>query len=508
MPQPKRIALMGFSLEANGFAPVTVKADFVNQIYLAGDELAADLAKPAPRAPGTMIGFMRAMTTAGPWTPVPIVMAGSPPGGPVEQAFFQEILDAMERGLKAALPLDGVFLAEHGAGTATGDHDPDGTVFALVRSIVGPKVPVISTLDLHANVSQRMVDNTDALIAFITNPHVDMIERGAEAAALMLEMFAGTRLAADMLRMPMIPPSVTMGTASGPYADLINYGQTKLSRDIANVSVCAGFSLGDTPLNGMTVTVTARGDKAKATALARDIAGRAWADRKRYVPKMVSLEEATAMALACSRDPSKPSVLFADPADNPGGGGRGNTTYILDAFHKAGVTGCLLGMMVDPPLVEDAIKLGVGAKFIARFNRDRPHEFSLPFTADARVIAIGKGSYVGRRGVHQGRTTNLGATALIEVGGIKIVVISLRQQCADPMAFEQFGLAIAAARSVIVKSRGHFRAGFDEVFTNDRIHEVDVPGLTTPRLERLAYKRAPRPIFPLDKDFEWQVPAD
>ena len=508
MSRPKRIALMGFGLESNGFAPVTVKADFVNQVYLAGKELAADLKQAAPRSPSTLRGFIEAMDQAGPWTPVPIVIASAPPGGPVDQAFFQEVVGEMGQRLRAALPLDGVYLAEHGAATATGDDDPDGTVFELARTIVGPGVPVIATLDLHANVSRRMVEMTDALIAFRTNPHVDQIECGTEAAAAMLEMFGGARFAADSVRLPLIPPSVTLNTASGPYADIIAYGQTLIGADILNVSICCGFSLGDTPKNGMSVTVTARGDKGKASRAARDIAERAWADRHRYVPQMVSLEEATAMALACGRDPSKPSLLFADPADNPGGGGRGNTTYILEAFHRAGVRGCLLGMMVDPPLAEEAHRLGVGARFTAHFNRSESHPLSTPFAAEARVAALGTGSFVGRRGVHQGRTINLGATALLDLGGIQVVVISLRNQCADPMSFEQFGLNIAAAQSVIVKSRGHFRAGFDEVFPPARIVEVDVPGLTTPMIQRLDYRRALRPIFPLDPEMAWQVPAD
>jgi len=506
MSRPPRIALMGFALESNGFAPVTVKADFVNQVYLAGEALAEDLAQEAPRSPATLRGFMAAMDRSGPWTAVPILMAGAPPGGPVEQGFFREVLDEMARLLRAALPLDGVYLAEHGAATATGDDDPDGSVFELVRTIVGPGVPVIATLDLHANVSDRMVETTDALIAFRTNPHVDQVERGAEAAAAMRERLAGTPFAADSVRLPLMPPSVTQLTASGPYADIIAYGQTRLGPDIVNVSVCSGFSLGDTPKNGMTVTVTARRDKTRASAVAREIAARAWADRHRYVPQLVSLERATDLALVCGRDPSKPALLFADVADNPGGGGRGNTTYILESFLRAGVSGCLLGMMIDPPLAEEAHRLGAGARFPASFNRSESHPLSRPFTAEAEVVALGAGSYVGRRGVHQGRTIPLGATALLDLGGIKVVVISLRNQCADPMAFEQFGLDLAAARSVIVKSRGHFRAGFDELFPPAQILEVDVPGLTTPILQRLDFRRAPRPIFPLDPEMEWQAP--
>jgi microcystin degradation protein MlrC len=110
---------------------------------------------------------------------------------------------------------------------------------------------------------------------------------------------------------------------------------------------------------------------------------------------------------------------------------------------------------------------------------------------------------VGKRGISAGHSINLGDMALLQVGGIRVVVVSVRQQCKDTAMFECFGIDIAAARSVIVKSRGHFRAAFDLLFSDDRIVEVDVPGLTTPVLSRVPYRNVPRPIYPLDLDMSW-----
>jgi microcystin degradation protein MlrC len=319
----------------------------------------------------------------------------------------------------------------------------------------------------------------------------------------MREMLAGVKSAAAFVKLPFIPPSVAQNTKSGPYADIIAYGQSKIDARVMNVSVVSGFSLGDSVKNGMCVIVTTRGDKPLAEALARDIALKTWEDRHRYIPRLTSLEDATRMALECGRDASKPPLIFADVADNPGGGGRGNTVWILESFHKAGVQGALLGVFYDPALVEEAHALGKGARFHAHFNRDETHELSGKFTADVEVLGVRDGPIVGKRGISAGHSLNLGRMALLQVGGISVVAISIRQQAKDTEMFECFGIRIAEARSVIVKSRGHFRAAFDLHFPDERIVEVDVPGLTTPILSRVPYRHVPRPIFPLDPAMTW-----
>ncbi|MEQ1519149.1 MAG: M81 family metallopeptidase, partial [Usitatibacteraceae bacterium] len=407
--------------------------------------------------------------------------------------------------LKSALPVDGVFLSLHGGAIGTEEGDPEGTLLAAVRAIVDPDIPLIATLDLHANISQKMVDNASVLVVYRTNPHIDMHERGLESAAHMREMLAGLRATAAFQKLPFIPPSVTQNTKSGPYADIIAYGQSKVDGRVMNVSVVSGFSLGDSVKNGMSVVVTTRNDAALAKSLCIDIASRTWSERHRYIPTLTSLEDATQMALACGRDTTKPSLLFADVADNPGGGGRGNTVWILKAFHDAKVKGALLGIFFDAPLAAEAHRLGVGARFHAQFNRAELHPLSGKFDADVVVEALHDGNIVGTRGISAGHSIPRGAMALLRVDGIQVVV-SVRQQCKDTAMFEVFGLDIAKARSVIVKSRGHFRAAFDLLFSDERIVEVDVPGLTTPILSRVPYQNVPRPIFPLDADTAW-VPA-
>jgi microcystin degradation protein MlrC len=511
MPANPRIAIMGFMLEANRFAPPTTRLDFEQHVLLLGDDILADQARAAPRSNAELGGFLARMNAATrargtSWTAVPILLAEAPPGGPVEEGFFTWMLDEMTRRLAAAGPLDGVYLPEHGAGLAAHLDDADAAVFRVARRAVGPDRPVIATLDLHANVSPAMVAETDVLISYLTNPHVDMAARGAEAADAMLAMLDGMKPRAHFIKLPIAPAQVTLLTAQGPYADLVRLGQAKKTDDILNVSVVAGFALADSPHCGISVIVTAKSDGAKAASLTRELAAKGWAEHERYVAKLTQLDDAVAMAVACGRDAKKPALIFADVADNPGGGARGNTTWILAALHKAGVEGCVLGMMIDPPLADEAHRLGRGAGFEARFCRDETQEFSKPWSAPARVLALGDGEVVGRRGIYAGGSVDLGRCALLEIGGIRVVVASRRQQCADPVFFERFGIDLKSVRSAVVKSRGHFRAGFDDIFPHERTIEVDVPGLTTPVLSRMPFKRLPRPVFPFDPEMSWQVP--
>jgi len=509
MPPPAnpRIAVLGFSIECNKFAPPATKAHFLARTYLEGEAILEEARRPTPTMLPETPGFVAAMDKAGPWTPVGIALAMSEPNGPVEHGFFEELLDTITRGLKAALPVDGVYFCAHGAAITTEEDDPEGVLFERIREIVGPDVPVVATFDLHANVSDRMVDNIDAFIGYRTNPHLDMRERGLEAAAILRELLAGAKTERVRLRLPIVPPTVTLLTAAGPYAEMIELGQRRMNPVIMNVSVMGGFAYADTAKNGLSVIVTARGDRAAAASLAAEIAQYGWDNRSRFYPKLTSLDEAVQKALSAARDPSLPALAFADVADNPGGGGRGNTMFLLRAFAEAGVKGALFGVIYDPPLAAEAHRHGLHYNFDARFNREETTKFSEPWSAPARVAALHDGNCVGRRGIYAGTRLTLRPCAALAIGGITVVIVSHRVQCADPIFFEMMGLDIAKARAVVVKSRGHFRGGFDEFFGPDRIVEVDLPGLTSPMLNRFEWTRLPRPVIPLDDDVQWRPPA-
>lgn len=501
-----RVAILGFSLEANRRSPVSDKTVFERTLLMHGSQISAELDGDRATLPGTVQGFCAEMDANSQWEPVPILLAEAPPGGPADQAFFDEMLAQMRTGLEQSGLLDGVYISEHGAGLATELDDADGAVFQMVRDVVGPEVPIVVTLDLHGHVTPRMAGAADVLVAYLTNPHVDQRERGREAASIMQEMHAGMKPHSALIRVPMISPAVSLLTANGPYADLIRYGQSTITSNIVNVSILAGFAPADASTNGLSVVVTARDCQATAQTLATELATRAWADRRRYIANLTSLQASVEHALQVAGDPSLPPVLLADVADNPGGGGRGNTTYLMRELHERQITGVVIGMVYDPALAAQAVNVGINNRFDAQFNQQETTRFSEPYQGKVVVEHLADGPCVGRRGIYADRRVNLGPCALLNMDGIRIAVVSHRHQCADPIFLERLGIDLATVRILVIKSRGHFRAGFDEYFSPNQIIEVDAPGLTTPIIAQLELQRVPRPVYPLDPDMSWAPP--
>lgn len=503
-----RIAVLGFAIECNRFSPVSTAEDFQEDVDIRGNRIVVEGRAAASITLPDLPGFFKEMDATGPWTPVPIRVAQAQPGGPVERNYFKGFLEEIAAGLKSVLPLDGVFVSCHGAALAESTDDPDGDLFEMIRGIVGPAMPVAAVFDLHANVSRRMTDNVSVFVGYRENPHNDIHERGIEAAKHLRELLAGAKTAVTMVKVPIVSPPIALLTARGPYADLINYGQTKVGGDIMNVSVMAGFAYADSPKNGLTAVVTARnGKREAAAALSLDIAKRAWAMKERFKKEMMPLADAVELAGTVSRDLHRKPIILADVGDNPGGGARGNTTYLLRALRAANVQGVIFGVFNDAALAAEAHKRGEGASFTAHFNTKETQEFSQQFSSEATVVKLTDGKYVGRRGVLRNVSADMGPSAVLDIGGIKVVVISHRCQCMDPQQFESFGLDIPAHRIVVVKSRGHFRGGFDEFFAPEEIYEVDCPGLTSPVLKNFPWSKLPRPVYPLDEHTTWTPPV-
>jgi microcystin degradation protein MlrC len=496
-----RVAILGIHLESNAFAPISTEADFRQSCYFEGAAMVAEAARPAPAMPAEIPGFIEAMNAGGPWEPVPIIITATEPGGPADQRFVDATLARMRAMLAQSGPYDAIYVCNHGAMTSTGAEDPDGALYALAREMAGPHAPVLATVDLHANISQRMVDCADCILSYRTNPHVDRRERGAEAAPLLRRLIAGERWEKTFIRMPIVPPSVTLLTARGAYADMITEGQRHIGPDLPVVSVVGSFAFSDAREGGITILTYGRGEKPKA--LARQLAEYAWKERERFRVRLTPLHEAIARAARAGHDQQRAAVCIADVADNPGGGGRGNTTDVLEALLAARVQSVLLGNFVDAPAAAQCHAAGVGVSVRLVLNKGCADEYGREVPLTAQVLALSDGVVVGRRGIYAGRTVHLGLSAAIRVDGLTVVLCSRRIQCADPAFFETFGLDIGEYASLVVKSRGHFRAGIDEWYGDDRIIEADAAGLTSPVLERFTWKRLPRPVWPLDVEARW-----
>ena len=500
-----RVALLGMHLESNAFAPVTTEADFRSSCYFEGAAMLAEAAKSAPAMPAEIPGFIEVMNAGGPWQPVPIIITATEPGGPADQAFVDATYARMRDLLVAAGPLDAIYISNHGAMTSSGAEDPDGALYAMAREMAGPVAPVLATVDLHANISQRMVDSADCILSYRTNPHIDRRERGSEAATLMRRLLAGERWEKTFIKMPIVPPSVTLLTARGTYADMIVEGQRHITQELPVVSILGSFAYSDARACGISILTYGHGSAPKA--LAQQLAEMAWAGRERFRVQLTPLKEAVARAAQAGRNGERSAICLADVADNPGGGGRGNTTDVLEALLAAGVENVLLGNFVDAAAAAHCHAAGAGATLQLTLNAGCADAFGRAVPMEAKVLALSDGVVVGRRGIYAGRTVHLGLSAVVHVGGLTLVLCSRRIQCADPVFFETFGLDIGAFSSLVVKSRGHFRAGFDAWYDDARIVEVDAAGLTCQILERFNWQRLPRPVWPLDTDTCWPATA-
>ena len=500
-----RIGIAGFFLEANRRAPPTTGAMFERAFDLAGDALLEQLRATPPRTLPDLAGFVAGMDAAGAWSAVPLRVTAAYPGGPVERAWFDALVADLEARLRAALPLDGVFVSSHGAALTTDGDDPDAEVYECIRRVVGPGVPVVAVLDLHANVSRRMADALSALVAYRTNPHVDLRERGEEAGALMYRMLDEGPGVVALQKLPLVLASTDQLIAPDtPYRALVELGQSRVGGPILNVSLCGGFALADSPNCGFAVAVTAGCGAAQAArqqALA--LAASVWARRHDFATALTPLDDAVRLAVEAGSSGTE-RLILADVADNPGGGGGGNTTDLLRALLRAGAAGVLLAVFTDAALAAEAHRLGVGAHFEARFNRDAASDpLAQPLTLAARVVMLSNGEFVGRKGLVAGSRQTMGPSAVLDLGGVQVAVISQRQQLLDPAQLDVLGVDLAAARTLVVKSRGHFRAAFDDFAPPGRIVEVDAPGLTSPDLAALGLAKVPRPCFPMDADTTW-----
>lgn len=498
-----RIGILGVILESNRASAVATREDFESLYVLEGNAIIeAARAKDSVIAPEAS-AFVGMMDATGEWEPVPLLLAACHPHGPIDGDLMRDFINRITAGIASAGKLDGVYIANHGAMVATDSHDPDGDLMAAVRAAVGPDVPIIATLDLHGNISDQMVRSINMIVGYRTNPHVDMIERGEEAAAAMRLVLAGrAQPKMTVVRLPMTPASVNLLSAFAPYGSMIDLGQRRQAEyasAIMNVSIFGGFVFSDTPDNGLAVVVTARSDMAVAEALANELARFGWENKEKFRRKLMPLSDAVAKALDKDRAP----VIYADSGDNPGGGGTGRTTELLEALLEAKPDGVFYGSYFDPPLAKQAHEAGLGATFTAEFNTQPGTQYDRPISVEAEVIGLHDGDVVGRLGLLAGRLMHLGPSAALKIGGITVIVISDRQQTADPMFFEMFGLDIADAHTVVVKSRGHFRAGFTPWFPPEQVFEVDTEGLTSPVLERRQWQYLPRPVYPLDEEVQW-----
>lgn len=489
-----KIAIVSVAAECNAWAPVLDEEDFRERLFVWGEEIAMhpDLRSLLPGAQEE--GFGQTMDRLRDWQAVPIAVCVAPSGGPIEHSFFEGMLDRIAAELIAKGTFDAVYVPGHGAAITTQSPDADGLFLERLRATVGPGVPIAATFDYHANISDRALACLDILVGYKTNPHVDVPAREAETAALLSRRLDGQTLACVHTRVPLVTPQVCQLTSPDmPMGAVVGLAASLETDAVPNISVFPGFALADVPHGGMLVTaVSASREEAlrSVNAVARNV----WERRNAFEPAVLAVEQAIDRVKADSSGP----WIFADVADNPGGGARGNTVWLMETLRDAGIEDVLVGLFYDPVAVETAFAKGVGASYDFIFNTTEQSPLSGRLSARVRVEALSDGAIECRLGIAPGKS-NLGRTCRLSFDGIEVIANEKRQQILTPEIFEVLGANTKATKVIVVKSRGHFRAGFAHLVTADRILEVDSPGLTAPSLQAVPFARLPQTHYPFNR---------
>jgi microcystin degradation protein MlrC len=489
-----RVAILGFTLEVNRDAPAPTLAQFQANVLIGGARIIEEARSPAPAVGPFVPGFVEVMDAAGPWEPLPILLASASAGGVLSDALWVDFRQAFEDGLREGQRMDAVYINGHGCGSRESEDDLDGEFAELVRAAVGPAIPIVMTLDLHGHVSARLHSAIDVLVAQRTYPHVDSWERGRDAARILRRLLTGTlRPTSALVRVPLITASVSQRTDLGqPLRGLID-AVDRGSESLVDVSILPGFALADVPHAGLSVVVTTDNDQSLADATALELGNAAWTARRQFALDLLSPTAAIEKVLGSGAAPT----ILADVNDHPGCGGGGNTTALLDALLAARVERCLMGAFVDADLVEAVRGLAVGSEIEFRLNGRAACPFAQVRELNGKLLSFrNEGQYLAERGMWQGTLVDCGPSCAIRIGGVTIAVISSPKQIMDDGLFAMLGLDAGSYVCLALKSSVMFRAGFDHLVPPERIWLVDAPGRCRqlPAAEKL--QRAPLNAHP------------
>jgi microcystin degradation protein MlrC len=393
------------------------------------------------------------------------------------------------------------------------DDDGEGFLLQTVRDVVGPDTPVVATLDLHANISRRMVELADVLIGYDTYPHIDMAERGEEAAAVLGRLIRREIHPTSALRKPpMLPTSQRMTTGRMPMRALIERAlMQEEDPRVINVTVAGGFPPADVEDAGFGILVTTDDDPELAAELANDLASEAWSLRDGFLGGVSSFEHAAELirSLDSEEDVEMPvsgPLVLVDIGDNPWSGGPGDSAELVRFLFSQRVHGAAVARVRDPEGVWQAVAVGPGGTKVAALGgkTDRLHGDPLPVRGYVKLLSDGR--YRNDGPMMAGLQVDLGPSAVLlcePAGGppappVEVLVTTRAETPIDLNVFRCHGMEPTRHRVIGLKGKGHFRAAFEPIAR--RVVLVEGPGITGSDLSRLTFHKVRRPIWPLDPE--------
>ncbi len=472
------IAVGGMQHETNTFAPTRAEfGAFERGGGWPGLQRGEGLFEAVVGANIPAAGAIDALRAAG-HRLVPLTWAAASPSAQVTDDAFERVAGDLVERLAQAGAVDGVYLDLHGAMVTESHDDGEGELLRRVRAVVGERVPIVASLDLHANVTRAMVEHADALSIYRTYPHVDMALTGARAAGLLSTMLATGQRFAKRLRqfdyLTGIPSQCTLiEPAAGLYALLERIEQ----RSGVALSFATGFPMADFHECGMSAIACGR-DAAATEAALGELAGAIVDAEREFALELLSPDDAVQRAIARGA-PGAPVVL-ADTQDNPGAGGNGDTTGLLAALLARRAQDAVLGLLNDPASALRAHEAGIGATLEFALGETSGVPGRAPLRGRFSVEALSDGRFTCTGPMFRNFRMTLGPMAVLRQGGVRVVLSTNKCQAADQQMFRHLGVEPATQRIVALKSSVHFRADFQPIAREVLVVRAPGPALADP----------------------------
>lgn len=425
---------------------------------------------------------------------IPSIAAIAEPSGAVTAEAIREIKRIIFTKCKEAGKLDAILLSLHGAMVTEDHEDGDGNFLEELRAVVGWEIPIIATLDLHTNLTQKMVDNATALIPYREYPHSDMYDRGLDAVHLMMRTLRGE--VKPVMRWKQLPLlTALIETEKEACRPIMEASAAAREREgILNASVLHGFYAADTVESGASALVVSDASAELAQQTADSLAGVTWENRE----GLVRMDTYTPQEAIAKAGALEGPVVFADVCDNPGAGSSEDGTHLLRALLEAGVEKVAYAVICDPETVVACHEAGVGKSIDIRLGgKKNPDILGEPIACKAYIKSLSDGVYLNRGPMHGGLGVNLKKSAVVVVGGVTVIVTSIPTQTYDIEIFQSHGLMLKDFHILVVKSSIHYRAAFGPHCK--KMFSVECPGALVVDPRNLTYKNCRRPVYPLDE---------
>jgi microcystin degradation protein MlrC len=494
-----RIAVGQVSQETNTFNPVpTTRQDFEDFGVFRGADVVARMAQT-----NELGGFIQSLW-AWPERPeiVGLVRLSAWPGGQVTRPTIDWLRDELHDSLHRAGPLDGVLLSLHGAMVADGIPDLSGAILAVVRAHIGPHVPLAVTLDLHANITAKIVKTADALVTYHTAPHIDVFETGQRGAAVLRRIaIEGARPVTAFQKVPMVVPPERANTQD-PASISHHFCQLLREMEARSNVLAAGLATVqpwlDVPELGNAIVVVTDGAAEQATQWCASLAAQMWERRREYLPELLPVEEAVREAFERQREGL---IVLSDSADSTNSGAPGDSTCVLRELVNYPWSRGALVTMVAPEIVADAQRLGVGAERTGPVGGRRDHLFSQPLPMTAQVVCLFDARFVLNGHLGKNLSIDMGRSAVLRHGDVALIVTSRSGPHFAPELFQAAGLDPFAASVLVAKSPCGFRAAYQARAA--KIINLRSEGCAAADFWRHAYRNIPQPLWPWQEVQAW-----